>query len=283
MLHCGGLVVMSARSFSGVCLVLSLLIAVSATGLSWSQQSFRLTPGAEFALGMEWGHLWLGGEFLVPAGGRPGSGTRVQVGPELGISSADASAIFLKGTILNRHVLSIDYLMAFPSGLQKVEKRFRFQNKTYMPGVRVETKLDFNWLRCMYGYKVLQYPAFWIAPGLGIHHVRHGLTLKGRTVEGGLISNTRRLDGTYPAVGLEFRYLFPYGLDLCMELEGFHLIVRGYVASSNLGLMWEVRPDVILTLRGFNRLVHFLEDNQPLNNQWQYSLSGFSGGIAFTF
>ncbi len=264
-------------------LTFALWMVMIAVGPASSQESFRLSPNARFTLGMEWSYLWLSGQMRIPAGGRPGSGTRVDVSKTLGIDRTEASAITLHGEILDKHLLGIDYLMMVPTGLRRVRDTFRFQNKTYPVGSLVETSLDFTWLRAAYGYKLIDSPGFWVAPQVGIHHVRHAATLKGRTQEAGVISNTRRLDGTYPTIGLETRYLLPYGIDIRLEMEGFHLITRGFVARTRVGVLWEAYPDIMLTFWGSNRLVHYLETNQPLNNEWFYSLSGVSGGIAFTF
>jgi hypothetical protein len=260
-----------------------LCIVTMSVGAAYSQESFRLSPHAQFAVGMEWSHLWLSGQMRIPAGGQPGSGTRINVSKVLGIDQTEASSITLHGEILDKHLVGIDYLMMLPTGLKRVQDEFRFQNKTYVVGSLVETSLDFNWLRATYGYKLVDFPGFWIAPQVGIHHVRLSATLKGPTKEAGVISNTRRLDGTYPAIGLDARYLLPYGIDVRLEIEGFHLITRGFVAWSRAGMLWEIYPDIILTFWGSNRLVHYLETNQPLNNEWFYSLTGVSGGIAVTF
>jgi hypothetical protein len=97
------------------------------------------------------------------------------------------------------------------------------------------------------------------------------------------MSNNRTLDGAYPVLGFEARYLFPYGLDVSLELEGVHLITRGHLSTLRLGASWEIYPDVVVNFSCSNRLVQYIEDNQPLNNEWFSNLSGLSAGISFSF
>lgn len=266
-----------------LCLVWLLLTAVPDPPIARARESFRLSPSALSSFGMESGYLWLSGNALIPAGGRPGSGTRVSVSDELGVDQGESTSMVLQSSILDTHLINFEFLMSAPSGLKKVSNTFRLQNKTYRPGTPVETKLDFNWMRLEYGYKLLGRPGWWLAPRIGVHHVRTGITLNGKTVEAGHYSNTRRLDATYPVLGLEARWLFPYGFDVCVEMEGIHLLTRGFLTLTRFSAFWELYPDVIFTLGCSGRSVHCVETNQPLNNQWQYTILGFSGGVSFTF
>ena len=263
-------------------LVILVSMAAALVEPACCQESFQITPSARFLLGMESDYLWTWGNILIPAGGRPGSGTRVTLN-ELNVESTEGSSIHFQAVILENHFINFDYLMFMPTGLTRVKREFRFQNKTYERGVSVETKLDINWLRLAYGYKLRELGNVILAPRIGIHHVRQAITLNGETAEVGLLSNTRRLDGTYPVIGLDTRYLLPYGIDLSLEMEGIHLVTRGFLAMAQATLLWEVRPDVVLSLRANNRTVHYLETNQRLNNEWFYNVLSFSIGAAFTF
>jgi hypothetical protein len=265
------------------CLTVALLILPQMKEIVFAQESFRLSKNAEFSVGMGWSHFWLSGEMLIPSGGMPGSGERLNVPDVLGVDQGQAASFFLQGVVYKRHLLNFGFLMFAPSAMRRVQETFRFHNKTYPAGSVVETVLDFNWMRMEYGYKLLQFPGGWIAPRLGVHHVRHGVTLRGDTEEAGVISNTRRLDGTYPVLGFEGRYLMPYGVDFIVEWEGVHLITRGFLNFLHIGVSWQAHPDLMLTLGCSNRIVHYLEDNQKLNNEWFYSLSGFSAGFAVNF
>ncbi len=246
-------------------------------------RSFQLIPGAHFWVGLDAGYFWLSGEMLIPSGGRPGSGTRVSTSGLLGVDQVEATSTSLKGEILDRHLVAFEYLMMVPTGVKRVGETFRFHNRTYLEGTLVETSLDFNWLRLAYGYKFPAVGGWTIAPVCGIHHIRHGITLNSETEEFGVESNTRRLDGTYPVFGFETRYLFPYGLDATLEMEGIHLITRGFLSLVRCSVGWQIHPDIMFTLALSNRTVHFLEDNQPLNNEWYYNMVGIRSGIAFSF
>jgi hypothetical protein len=263
-------------------LLTSLLITFW-SGPATAQQSFRLIPEIRFLLGMEWGQLWLAGDMLIPAGGRPGSGTRVDVSEDLGMDLGDASSIVFQAAILDNHRLDSDYLLYSPTALKRIDRTFVFHNQTYLPGTSVECRLDFNWLRFSYGYKALDMASWQIFPRVGVHHVRCTKTLNGESKEGGVSSNTRSLDGTYPVLGVETRYGLPYGIDVGLELEGMHLITRGFIALSRLRAQWAFHPDISISVSASNRLVQYVEDNQPLNNEWFYSLSGWSAGVSFGF
>ena len=272
----------SGLFYSSWRLLILLFVAVAFVEPARSQESFQLFPSVRFLLGMESDYLWTWGNMRIPAGGRPGSGTRVNL-DELNVEPTEGSSIHLQAVILENHYVNFDYVMFMPTGLTRVKREFRFQNKTYEPGVNVETKLNINWLRLAYGYKLRELGNVILAPRIGVHHVRQAITLNGETTEAGQLSNTRRLDGTYPVIGLDTRYLLPYGIDLSLEMEGIHLITRGFLAMAQCALLWEVKPDVVLSLRGNNRTVHYIETNQRLNNEWFYNVIGFSIGAAFTF
>ncbi|MHB8205724.1 MAG: hypothetical protein ACYDHG_18755, partial [Desulfomonilaceae bacterium] len=74
-----------------------------------------------------------------------------------------------------------------------------------------------------------------------------------------------------------------YGLDFKAEWEGMHLITIGLISSLQLCANWEIYPDIRLSIGFTNRLVSSIEDNQELNNEWFYNMTGFTGGIAFGF
>ncbi len=257
----------------------SLLLKTSAT----AQEPFHLIPGVNFLLGMESHYIWLSGETLIPAGGRPGSGSRVNVPNDLGVDRGEGTSISFQATVLENHRLEADYLLFSPTGVKKATKTFIFQNQTYRTGTDLETRLDFNWIRLLYGYRVLDVASWQLFPRIGVHYVRCAQTLNGKSKEGEITSNSRILDGTYPVLGLQLQYGLPYGFDLGMELEGIHLITRGYLSMASLKAQWTIHPDVVLSLTGYNRLVDYEEDFQRLNNEWLYSLSGWSAGISFSF
>lgn len=225
----------------------------------------------------------MSGNTLIPAGGRPGSGTKVDVAADLGVDQGEGTTVSLNAAILDAHLVDFDYLMYSPTGLKRPSRTFVFHNRTYTPDHVVETRVDLNWLRLSYGYKFWDFSPFWIAPRFGVHHIRNTTTINGMTEEEGMTSNTRSLDGTYPVLGLEARCLFPYGIDTSVELEGVHLITRGFLTLMRINAHWEIHPDVVLTLGGSSRIVQYLEDHQPLNNEWFLLLSGWSAGISFAF
>lgn len=263
-------------------IVLTCFLALCETA-GMAQEQFRLIPEARFLLGMGWSHQWLAGEMLIPAGGRPGSGTKIDVDADLGVDQGEASSVTLEGVILDNHLLNVDFLMFSPTGMKKLRRTFRFHNKTYEAGASIDTRIDFNWFRMSYGYKAWADSSWWLAPRAGIHYIGCSATLNGETREVGLLSNTRTLDAFYPVLGLEARYQFPYGIDVGLELEGIHLIARGFLTMVRLGASWEVYPDIVIGLHCSNRLVQYVEDFQPLNNEWFYIVSGMSGGISFGF
>jgi hypothetical protein len=264
-------------------MILTLFITTTPVGFAAAQEPFRLIPGTRFLLGMDWEYLWISGDTLIPAGGRPGSGSRVDVSSDLGVDQSEGTNISFQAAILDSHLVSFDYLTYSPTGLKRPPRTFIFHNRTYTPDNVLETKLDFNWLRLSYGYKLWDFSLFWVAPRLGVHHIRTTTTINGFTEEEGMTSNSRSLDGTYPVLGVETRFVFPYGIDLGLELEGTHLITRGYLTMLRLNAQWEIHPDVVLTLGASTRIVQYQETEQPLNNEWSYYLSGWSAGIAFAF
>ncbi len=264
-------------------LVAGLWIALTACGTAVAAESFRLIPGVSSLFGMETGYVWLSGNALIPAGGRPGSGTLVNVADELGVDQGEATVVALNSVILETHLFNFDLLMFSPNAVKKVRNAFVFHNKKYAVGTPVETKLDFTWLRLGYGYRLMVLPGLTLAPRIGAHYIRHGITLNAETKRSEFVSNFRQLDGTYPVIGLETRYQFPLGFDLCLELEGVHLITRGFLTLSALTVSWQAHPDVVLSLGCAHRAVRYIEDHQPLNNEWFYSLMGVTSGVSFTF
>jgi hypothetical protein len=233
--------------------------------------------------GMESGFMWISGTALIPSGGRPGSGESVGVSKELGVDEGEAASIVFQSVILDKHLLNIEYLSFLPNGVVKVGRTFVFHNKTYEKGTRVETKLELNWLRIEYGYRFATDAGLSIAPRIGLHYVSQGITLIGETREAGRISNTRRLDGVYPVIGVAAYQKLPAGVTLSLEMEGIHLVTRGYLALVGVRGAWEVYPDIVLTFGGSSRLVRYVETNQPLNNQWKYAVLGMTAGVSVTF
>ncbi len=270
------------RRLPAIVLGISIVMMIAGEA-ALAQEPFRLTPYTHFLVGMDWSYLWLSGEMLVPGGGRPGSGTKIDVSGDLGVDQGEATSITLDADILDNHLLNFDFLMFSPTGLKRLRRKLRFQNKTYLPETSLETKLDYNWLRASYGYKLFDLSPWWVVPRIGLHYIHYTATLNGETEEDGIISNTRSLDATYPVVGLETRYSSPYGVDFGFEVEGIHLITAGYLSMASLSVNWEIYPDVVVMLRGSSRVVKHVEENQPLNNEWSFVLTGWSVGVSFAF
>lgn len=266
--------------FRGI-LVISFMIAVLQAAPA--QEPFQLIPQARFFTGMERGAMILGGETLIPAGGRPGSGTRIDVASGLGVEAGESSSIVLRGVIVENHIVDFDYLMAMPTGVKRIVQPFRFQNKTYPADTVLETRIEFNWLRLSYGYKLLKVSSFHLGPRIGLHYVNCAATINGESEEAGVLSNTRRLDGTYPVLGMEGRFLMPHGLDFGLEAEGVHLITRGFLTMFRISATWETYPNIAISAGFYSRLVQYVEDNQVLNNEWTYSLTGASLGVLVGF
>lgn len=270
------------------CSILLIFLGIFAGGSlgardAGAQESFQLIPYVRFMMGMNSGYVVPFGEFLVPAGGRPGSGTMIGAHDALMVTTTESSSWGLEAVILDRHRINLDYLWFSPTGVTKTPETFRFQNKTYVADTTVETKLDFNWFRSGYAFDFPSWNGWVFAPKIAVHHVRHGVTINGETEEAGLYSNTRRLDGTYPVLGLDVIRQFPYGFDLRMEFEGVHLITRGYLGYAAIGGAWRFVPDMKVEARLDSRSVHYIEDNQPLNNQWAYTVLGMHAGVSFAF
>ncbi len=263
--------------------VLACLALTFLGGAAWADDPFRLSSVARFSFGMNSGNLWLWGETLIPAGGRPGSGSKLDAQSELGIDQSEFTGFFLNGEILSKHFIDFDYLSYTPTGSRILKNTIRFHNRTYEAGSSIETKLDFNWSRLSYGYKVLDRQQFWVAPKIGVHYVRNTTSINGLTAEEGLASITRSLDGTYPVIGFDMKYLLPFGIDVGMDMEGIHLLSRGFLGMVRFNAKWELHPEMALLLSSSLRTVQYLEDNQPLNNEWTYTLLGWSAGIAFSF
>jgi hypothetical protein len=253
------------------------------SGITLAQEPFQLTPGVRSLFGMKWGYSWFSGETLIPAGGQPGSGTMVSVSGELGVDQGEATTVALQSEILGSHLLELDVLAAWPTGLKRIQNTFRFQNKTYPSGTMLETKLDLNWMRLAYGYKLLDMDDWWLAPRIGLHYIHYGITVNGESWEAGFMSNTRRLDAIYPVLGLETRYVLPFGLDISLETEGIYLFTGGFLTLARVETRWRMHPDIVLALDCSSRIVRRVEDNQRLNNEWFVSMFGLSGGFLFAF
>ena len=262
---------------------LTAVVMVFSLGESVAQESFRLFGGASFFTGIDWGYYLVSGEFLVPAGGRPGSGSKVNAYSDLGITQTEAVTLTLEGTILDDHSFNIDYSMFMPSGLSRITRDFLFHNRLYLEGSLIDSKIDLAWFRFFYCYRAYEEGSVRISPGLGLTHVRFGATLNNTTDDGEFVSNSRRLDVTYPTLGLEIRFLAPYGLDFKWQMEAMSLITRGFVSMSKASASWEIYPDINISLNISNRITQSVEDNQDLNNEWLFSLTGMSAGIAFGF
>jgi hypothetical protein len=247
------------------------------------QEGFRLIPGVKSALGMEWGNLWITGDMLIPAGGRPGSGDKIALSEDLGMDQSEQTSFSLRSEVLNDHLFQLSFLAYAPTGSKRAPRSFRFHNKTYAADTPVESKLDINWFRFVYAYKAIDVNGFWFAPSIGLNYLQNVITLNGMTEEAGTISNTRRLDASYPVLGFGTGLALPYGLDFGLQIEGVHMITRGFMADMRLEGRWEAHTDMLFTI-GLNAgAIKYLEDNQPLNNEWYYLFSGWSAGVAFSF
>ncbi len=123
---CGGfpehVIAANRRRLLVVCLSWFLITLVT-TGPCVAQEPFRLTQSAKFLLGMGTGYVLISGDLLVPAGGRPGSGTSVDLSADLGVESAETTAISLQAAVLDRHLIDAEYVMLQPTGLQSLHIR----------------------------------------------------------------------------------------------------------------------------------------------------------------
>lgn len=253
------------------------------SGVATAQEPFQLLPGVRSLLGMKSGYFWYSGDALIPAGGRPGSGSMVSVSGELGVDQGEATTVALQSEILGSHLVELDVLASWPTGGKRVQRAFRFQNRTYPVGALLETKLDLNWMRLAYGYKFIDLDSWWLAPRIGLHYINYGITVNGETLEEGIISNTRFLDALLPVIGMEARLLLPYGIDISLETEGIYFFTRDVLGFIRLETHWRMHPDVVLALGCSSRVVRHVEDNQPLNNEWFMSMFGLNAGFLFAF
>ncbi len=267
----------------GMSLLLIAMLIAGASGEVNAEDSFRLFPSSRFFTGLDWGYYYVSGEFLVPAGGRPGSGSKIDAYSDLGISQTEAVTLTLDGTVFDDHFFNLEYTMFMPSGLRRITRDFLFHNRLYSTGTLIDSKIDFNWLRLFYCYRVYEDGALRISPGFGLNHVRFGATLNSATEEGDFLSNSRRLDITYPTLGVETRFLAPHGLDFRWQFEAMSLITRGFVTLLKASANWEIYPDINISFSVSNRMTQSVEDNQELNNEWMFSFTGLSAGIAFGF
>jgi hypothetical protein len=254
-----------------------------ASGGAFAADSFRVSPSARSTLGMETGYTWLYGDILIPAGGRPDSGVFVNLGRDLGLEQAETTSVVFQACVLEKHFFNFEFLAFSPTGLTTVGRPFRLQNKSYSRGALVESNIDFNWIRFEYGRALQDSLGLTFCPRVGVHYLNYAITLNGETDEAGAISNTRRLDGTFPVLGIETRYPLPYGMEICAEIEGTHLISRGFLALARLSATWEFYPDIVLTVGCSGRAAQLIEDHQQLNNQWYFGAANASLGLSFTF
>lgn len=259
------------------------LMIMSISSEAFAQESFRLFPSARFFTGLDWGYYFVSGDFLVPAGGRPGSGSKIDAYSDLGMSQTEAVTIGVEGTILDDHFINLDYSTFMPTGLRKINRDFLFHNKLYTEGTLISSKIEFNWLRFFYAYRAYEEGSIRVSPALGFNYVRFGATLNSSTDDGELQSNSRTLDVAYPTLGMEMRFLAPYGLEFRWQFEAMSLITRGFVAVNKASANWEIYPDIQINFCVSNRFTQSVEDNQELNNEWMFSLTGLSAGIAFGF
>lgn len=267
-------VILALILFSGVIVYVDETLA---------QEPFALTSWGRFFSGIEWGYQWILGDFVIPAGGRPGSGARIFVGPDLGVDQTESVKVFTDAEILSTHYLNLDYFMCLATGLKRVQRDLIFHNRLYPENSLLDTRIDLNWLRFTYAFKFFDIESWDICPSMGVHYVRCGVTLNGENEEGPNTSNTRKLDAIFPTVGLQARFLAPYGLDFKAEWEGMSLITLGLISSLQLTSNWEIYPDIRISLGFTNRLVSSVESNQEVNNEWFYNLTGFTSAIAFGF
>jgi hypothetical protein len=274
---------MTYRKIGLLALNLGLWFSLVSDGVILGQEPFRLIPSARFAIGMEWSDQWLSGEVLIPSGGRLGSGSKIDVYSVLGIDGGQASHVIFRSSLGQRHSLDADFMMFAPSALQRTPASFIFHNRTYNMGTLLESRLDFNWFRVVYGYEFLKFASVSLIPRIGMHYISFSCTINGDSEGYPRSSNTRSLDSIFPVVGLCVRNNLPYGLDLEMELEGIHLISMGYLIMSRVGTKWQFHPDIAARASIFSRIVGREEDNQKLNNEWRFGMLGLSLGISFGF
>lgn len=258
----------------------ALLLTIA--GQAQCREPFQLISGVRFVLGMEQHYLWPWGDMLVPAGGRPGSGTLVSW-DELQVAPTEGAGAFLDIKFGESHFLNLHHLAFSPTGFTTLKRPFRFQNRTYEEESVLETAMDFSWTRLGYGYALVQSGGWRLSPWISVHHVRNQITINGETKEKGIESNTRGLDGTYPVIGLNTSFLFPYGMEMGLHVEGMHLFTRGFLTYTDFRFTWAIHTDMVLSLGVQHRMVQYVEDNQPLNNQWFLNAAGVYGGFGVAF
>jgi hypothetical protein len=278
----GGLAMRSKKSRLLFLLMLFFGIA-NYTDQALAQEPFTLTSWGRFFAGIDLGYQWISGDFVIPAGGQPGSGGRIYIGPDLGVDQTESISILGDGQILNNHFVNIEYFMCLATGLKRIQRELMFHNRLYPEDSLVDTRIDMNWLRITYAFKFLDIDSWAICPSFGFHYVGCGVSLNGETEKGINTSNTRRLDAIYPTVGIQARYPAPYGLDFRLEWEGMHLITMGLISSFRLSTNFEIYPDVRFDFGFTHRMVSSVENNQTLNNEWFYNLTGVAGGVSFGF
>ncbi len=264
-------------------LFLAGLVLVTPCPEGLAQESFRLFPSARFFTGLDWGYYYVTGDFLIPAGGRPGSGSKIDAYSDLGMTQTEAVTMGVEGTMFDDHFVSLDYSTFMPTGLRKITRDFLFHNQLYTEGTLISSKIQFNWLRFFYAYRAYEEGSIRLSPALGFSYVRFGATLNSTTEEGILESNSRTLDIFYPTAGMELRFLAPHGLEFRWQFEAMSLITRGFVSLNKASAIWEIYPDIQLNFSFSNRMTQSVEDNQELNNEWMFTLTGFSAGVAFGF
>ncbi len=167
---------------------------------------------------------------LIPAGGRPTPARRL-ICHRIRGRPERRNKCFLPRYDLGHPSGQFRLFVVLAYRAEAPPRAFIFHNRTYTPENILETKVDLNWLRLSYGYKLWDF-LFCGWPPAGVHHIRNTTTINGVTEEEGLASNTRSLDGTYPVLGLETRVLLPHGIDFGLELEGTHLITRGFLTNA---------------------------------------------------
>jgi hypothetical protein len=260
-----------------------LFCALEKPCLAQEKTPFRLIPGVKTLLGMESGYMWLTGEFLIPAGGRPGSGSKIYISPDLGLDQAEVTSASLHTVILDAHRIDLDTVMFSPSAERRISRPLTFHNKTYEEGVMVESKLDVSWTRGAYGYALKEWAGFLVGPLVGAHYIHNRIVLNADTKEAGLLSNSRSLDAIFPVAGFDARRELLPGFGAFIELEGIHLITRGFLASARLSLAVEPHPDVVWTGGVWARAIQSTETNQQLNNEWFIAGVCAWTGLSFSF
>jgi hypothetical protein len=274
---------MGQRKLPAILFLILFFIAGGSVNDASAQEPFTLTSWGRFFSGIKWGYQWVTGDFLIPAGGRPASGARIYMGPDLGADQTESVTVFADAQIGDSYFFDLDYFMMLATGLKRIQRELLFHNRLYPENSLVDTRVDVNWLRFNYAYRLFDVNSWGICPSLGIHYLRYGVSLNGENEEGANTSNTRKLDAIFPTIGIQARFWAPYGLEFRAEWEGMSLITLGLVSNFQLSSNWELYPDVRLSLGFTQRLVSSVENNQELNNEWFLSSTGFTGGVSFGF